>query len=164
MQGEGNERDPEAEIKKRKDTAEQTRKETTMNAITINAKNRTIELTKTFAIASQKFGSPEYNELKEARLDNPTYRVVTVAKKTARPKFKGLTYEYMEKYISKHDDEAKSIMGEYKALRAQTEEAEEALAVSASYSDIREWFFDKFPAVAQFHKTRAQILADKKVA
>ena len=135
-----------------------------MTSITINAKNRTIELTKTFAIASQKFGSAEYEELKAARLDNPTYRIVTVTKKTSRPKFKGLTYEYMEKYISKHDDEAKSIMGEYKVLRAQTEEAEEALAVSASYAEIKDWFFGKYPAVAQFHKTRAQILADKKVA
>ena len=135
-----------------------------MTTITVNDKNRTIELTKTFATAASKFNSDEYKELKAARLDNPTYRVVTVAKKTARPKFKGLTYEYMEMYIAKHDDDAKSIMGEYKVLRAQTEEAEEALAVSASYNEVREWFFDKFPAVAQFHKTRAQILAEKKVA
>ena len=131
-----------------------------MTSININNKNRTIELTKTFATAASKFNSPEYLELKAARLDNPSYRVVTIAKKTARPKFKGLTYEYMEKYISKHDDEAESIMGEYKALRAQTEEAEEALAVSASYIEIKDWFFKKYPAVAQFHKTRAQILAD----
>ena len=132
-----------------------------MTTITINAKNRTIELTKTFATASQKFGSPEYNELKEARLDNPTFRVVTIVKKTARPKFKGLTYEYMEKYISTHDDEKKSIMSEYKGKRALTDEAKEALAVSASYNEIREWFFKKYLAVAQFHKTRAQILAEK---
>ena len=135
-----------------------------MTTITINAKNRTIELTKTFAIAASKFGSPEYDELKSARLDNPSFRVVTIAKKTARPKFKGLTYEYMEKYISKHDDEKKSTMGEYKVLRAKTAEAEEALAVSASYTEIKNWFFQKYPAVAQFHKTRAQILADQEVA
>ena len=135
-----------------------------MTTITINTKNRTIEITKTFATAASKFGSPEYTELKEARLDNPTYRVVTIVKKTARPQFKGLTYEYMEKYISQHDDDAKSILGEYKALRAQTEEAEEALAVSASYTEIKDWFFKKYPAVAQFHKTRAQILAEKKSA
>ncbi len=113
---------------------------------------------------ASKFGSPEYNELKEARLDYPTFKVVTVVKKAARPKFKGLTYEYMEKYISKHDDEAQTIMSEYMVLRAQTEEAEEALAVSASYSDIKNWFFEKYPAVAQFHKTRAQMLADKESA
>lgn len=135
-----------------------------MTTITINAKNRTIEITKTFAAAASKFGSPEYDELKAARLDNPSFRVVTIVKKTARPKYKGLTYEYMEMYIIKHDDEAKSIMGEYKALRALTEEAEEALAVSASYTEIKDWFFEKYPAVAQFHKTRAQILADKKSA
>ena len=132
-----------------------------MNAITINAKNRTIELTKTFATLASKFGSPEYLELKEARLDNPSFKVVTIVKKTARPKFKGLTYEYMEKYISTHDDEKKSIMSEYKGKRALTDEAKEALAVSASYNEIREWFFKKYPAVAQFHKTRAQILAEK---
>lgn len=149
---------------KRKENRMKPERVNRMTSITINAKNRTIELTKTFAIAASKFGSNEYNELKEARLDNPSFRVVTIAKKTARPKFKGLTFEYMEKYISNHDDEAKSIMGEYKTLRAQTEEAEEALAVSASYNDIREWFFEKYPAVAQFHKTRARILADKKVA
>ena len=113
---------------------------------------------------ASKFGSPEYNELKEARLDYPTFKVVTVVKKAARPKFKGLTYEYMEKYISKHDDEAQTIMSEYMVLRAQTEEAEEALAVSASYSDIKNWFFEKYPAGAQFHKTRAQMLADKESA
>ena len=131
-----------------------------MNAITINAKNRTIELTKTFATAASKFNSPEYLELKEARLDNPSFKVVTIVKKTARPKFKGLTYEYMEKYISTHDDEKKSIMSEYKGKRALTDEAKEALAVSASYTEIKDWFFMKYPAVAQFHKTRAQILAE----
>lgn len=149
---------------KQKDTAEQTRKGTKMTTIIINAKNRTIELTKTFAKNASKFGSPEYNELKEARLDYPTFKVVTVVKKAARPKFKGLTYEYMEKYISKHDDEAQTIMSEYMVLRAQTEEAEEALAVSASYNEVKNWFFEKYPAVAQFHKTRAQMLEDKKIA
>lgn len=122
-----------------------------MTTITINAKNRTIELTKTFAKNATKFGSPEYNELKEARLDFPSYKVITITRKTARPKFKGLTYEYMEKYITTHDDEEKSIMAEFMVKRALTEDAKEALAVSDSYDDIRKWFFEKYPAVAQFH-------------
>ena len=132
-----------------------------MTTIIINAAARTIEVTKTFAKSASKFGSPEYDELKAARLDNPSFRVVTVARKTARPKFKGLTYEYMEKYISTHDDEKQSVMGEYKVKRALTDEAKAGLAVSASYTEIKDWFFEKYPAVAQFHKTRAQILAEK---
>ena len=146
---------------KRKDTAEQTRKETKMTTIIINAKNRTIEISKTFAAAASKFGSQEYRDLMDARRENPSYKVVTVVKKGARPKFKGLTYEYMETYIAKHDDDENTIMNEYKVLRAQTEEAEEALAVSASYTEIKDWFFEKYPAVAQFHKTRAQMLSEK---
>ena len=144
---------------KRKDTAEQTRKDTIMANIIINNKARTIEINKTFAALASRFGTQEYKDLKEVRNDYPSFKVVITAKKTARPKFKGLTYEYMEMYITKHDDENKSIMGEYKILRAQTEEAEEALAVSASYTEIKDWFFEKYPAVAQFHKTRDQLIA-----
>lgn len=66
-----------------------------MTTITINAKNRTIEITKTFSIAASKFGSQEYNDLRAACNDNPNYKVVTVTRKTARPKFKGLTFKYM---------------------------------------------------------------------
>ena len=130
-----------------------------MTTITINAKNRTIEITKTFSVAASKFGSQEYNDLRAACNDNPNYKVVTIAKKTARPKFKGLTFKYMETYIAKHDDENQSIMQEFKALRAESEEAKEALAESASYSEIKDWFFAKYPAVAQFHQTHAQMNA-----
>lgn len=130
-----------------------------MTTITINAKNRTIEISKTFSIAASKFGSQEYNDLRAACNDNPNYKVVTITRKTARPKFKGLTFKYMETYITMHDDENQSIMQEFKELRAETEEAEEALAVSASYSEIKDWFLAKYPAVSQFHQTRAQMLS-----
>ena len=130
-----------------------------MTTITINAKNRTIEITKTFATAASKFGSQEYNDLRAACNDNPNFKVVTIVRKTARPKFKGLTFKYMEAYIAKHDDENQSIMQEFKTLRAETEEAEEALAESASYCEIKDWFLAKYPAVAQFHQTRAQMLS-----
>lgn len=129
-----------------------------MTTITINAKNRTIEITKTFATAASKFGSQEYNDLRAACNDNPNLKVVTIAKKTARPKFKGLTFKYMETYIAKHDDENQSKMQEFKKLRADTKEANEALAESASYSEIKDWFFEMYPAAAKFHQTRAQML------
>ena len=136
-----------------------------MSNIIINRKNSTIELTsKKFAIASAKFGTDEYKMVQEARRGNPGFKVVEVfARKTPKSSYKGLTYKYMEDYIAKHDDEDGTILEEYMTLRAMTDEAEEAFAESLSYQEMKEWFLDKFPAIAEFHKKREAILA-KKVA
>ena len=67
-----------------------------MNAITINAKNRTIELSNTFAKAASLFGSEEYRQLQEARRDYPSYRVVTVKQKgTGNADFANLSFNYI---------------------------------------------------------------------
>lgn len=131
-----------------------------MTAIIINAKNRTIELTKTFATTSSKFGTDEYNLLQLARKDYPNYRVATVARKATKsekPTSKGLTYAYMEKYILTHDDENQTIMNEHLALRGESE-AKENLETSFNYQEMKDWFLDKFPAVADFHQKRAEQL------
>ena len=129
-----------------------------MTKITINSKNHTIEINKTVSKAASKFGTPEYNELQEVRRAYPTFRVITVAKKTAKPTFKGLTFEYMEKYIAAHDDDEKSITAEYLMLRGLDKAGKDADADSANYSDIRDWFFQAFPAIEQFHSERDALL------
>ena len=135
-----------------------------MSNIIINRKNRTIELTsKKFATASSRYGTDEYKELQNACRENSGFKVVVVARKTTKSSYKGLTYKYMEDYIAKHDDENNTIMVEFNILRAKTEEAEEAFAESLTYQEMKEWFLDKFPAIAEFHKKREAILA-KKVA
>ena len=112
-----------------------------MNTIAINNKNRTIEMpSKKYATAASKFGTDEYKALQEARRDYPAYRVVTSARKPRKIEFAGLTYSYMEKYIASHDDEEQSIMKEYMDLRAMTDAAEEHLAESASYQEIKDRF------------------------
>ena len=65
----------------------------------------------------------------------------------------------MEMYIEKHDDEDKSIMAEYLMLRGMTDEAEEALAESFTYLEMKDWFLKKFPAIASFHEARAKLMA-----
>ena len=127
----------------------------------INMKKNAIELTKKEAAAAAKFGTTEYKQLQEARRDYPTFSVKTVSQKPATKKntFKGLTYEYMEMYIQKHDDAEKSIMAEYLMLRGKTDEAEEALAESFTYQEMKEWFLKKFPAIASFHEARAKLMA-----
>ena len=72
--------------------------------------------------------------------------------------FKGLTYEYMEKYINVHDD-AEAKMKEYQNLRGLSDEAKAALAEPCSYIEIRAWFLKTYPEIAKFHENRAKLLA-----
>lgn len=128
----------------------------------VNHQTRTIEMNKTFADKASRFGSDEYNALMQAREQNPGYTTKVITRKTAKsdkPAYKGLTYEYMEKYILTHDDEKQSVMNEYLALRGMTDEAEDALAESLTYQEMKDWFLDKFPAIAQFHQKREELLA-----
>ena len=129
--------------------------------MTINMKKNAIELTKKEAKAAAKFGSPEYKQLQEARRDYPNFSVVTVSQKPATKKntFKGLTYEYMEMYIQKHDDEEKSIMAEYLMLRGLSDEAKENLAEAHSYIEMKNWFLNKFSAIRDFHENCAKLVA-----
>ena len=126
----------------------------------IRHNTHTIEMTKKFAKAAEKFGSEEYKSLQEARRDNPTFKVVIVSRKATEKKdtYKGLTYEYMEKHINAHDD-AEAKMKEYKNLRGLSEEAKAALAEPCSYNEIRAWFLKTYPAIAKFHEDRAKLLA-----
>lgn len=130
-----------------------------MTNLTINNKARTIEMTKKFEKAASRFGSDEYKMLQEARKDYPTYKIIVKTSTTkSKESFKGLTYEYMEKYIAAHDDENKAIMAEYEMLRATSDEAKEALAEACSYHEIKEWFFEKYPAIKAFHEKRTKML------
>ena len=127
----------------------------------INYHSKVIEMTAKFAKAAAKFGSDEYKQLQEARRDYPNFKVATVTRKatTQKETYKGLTYSYMESYIKAHDDEEKSIMAEYEMLRGRSQDAQEALAEPCSYIEIKAWFLNKFPAIAEFHKKREALLA-----
>lgn len=127
----------------------------------INFYSQVIEMTAKFAKAASRFGSDEYKQLQEARRDYPNFKVATVTRKatTQKETYKGLTYSYMESYIKAHDDENKSIMAEYEMLRGRSQEAQEALAEGCSYIEIKAWFLNKFPAIAEFHKKREALLA-----
>ena len=123
-----------------------------------------IEMSKTEAKAAGKINSEKFNELHTLRTMYPTFEIVikaSAAKKSPKENYKGLTYEYLEKYIAAHDDEKKTIMAEYKMMRGTSEEAKEALAESYSYYDMKIWFLNKFPAIAEFHKKREEALTGK---
>lgn len=120
-----------------------------MTTIKLNRKNHTIEITKAFNTKASKYGTDEYNMLIKACNENPGFRVVVIKRKgSSANKAKGLTYEYMERYIQTHDDEKNSIMLEYFRRRGNQEMNIEALAKSDSYEEIKNWFFKQYPAIA----------------
>ena len=135
-----------------------------MTNIQINHKNNTIEMTKKFYNESCKYGTDEYKTLQEVRRDYPGYTpVVAKSKKSGADTldiFKGLNLEYMELYIMKHDDEDKSIMAEFKMMRAEDDASKAVGAKSESFLTIRDWFLDKYPEVREFYEKRGKIVEE----
>lgn len=125
----------------------------------INHMNCTIELTKTEMKAAEKFGSEMYLNLREARQDNPNYRVklVTPSKKVDR--HKGLTAEAMKKFIEKHDDENQSILKEFYQLRGLTPEGnEDVFGCAVTYGELKQWFFEQYPQFVKMEDSVNEIM------
>ena len=130
-----------------------------MNAITINTKARTIDLSNNFAKAASIFGSEEYRQLQEARRDYPSYRVVTVKQKgTGKADFASLSFDFMDKYIKAHatSDELKAEYLGLRGLDANWEKDENGLA--EDYQIVKDWFLNTFPEFEKFHKDRKALL------
>ena len=73
--------------------------------------------------------------------------------------YKGLTYEYMENYIKKHDDAQMSIMNEYLTLRGKSDEAKEKLLNPHSYNEMKKWFLNKFSEIDEFRAKYDKLVA-----
>ena len=129
--------------------------------MTINYTSMTIEMTKAESKAAGKVGTEAFKEMLSLMQQFPSYKILVVARAATKKScdYKGLTYDYMKKYIENHDDEMKSIMAEYKNLRGESEEAKAALADSCSYQEIKSWFLAKFPEIEKFHTMRQNLLA-----
>jgi hypothetical protein len=128
--------------------------------MTINYASMTIEMTKTESKAAGKVGTEAFKEMLSLMQQFPNYKILVVTRATTKKScdYKGLTYDYMEKYIQAHDED-QSIMKEYQMLRGLTSEAQDALADSCTYQEIKNWFLSKFPAIAEFHTMRQNLLS-----
>ena len=129
------------------------------NNIRINDKNHTIEITKKFAAAAKRFGTPEYEDLQTVRRDYPRYRVEikTTAKKTYS--FKGLTFGYMESYIRNRNEE---LLESFFTLCGKTGDGkDQEFAAAATYGEIKKWFLAQFPELELQRKTIDEILNKK---
>lgn len=129
-----------------------------MTNMTINTKSNTIEMSKKFAKAASRYGTPEYKDLQAARADYPTYKIVTKTVSKKKDSFKGLTYEYMESYIKTHDN-ANEMMSKYNFLRAASESKDDEFAEAVSYGTIKKWFLAQYPALTAYRENIKDILA-----
>ncbi len=128
------------------------------NSIVINDKSRTIEITKKFAAAAKHYKTTEYDELQAVRRDYPNYRVQIKAVSKKADHFKGLTFDYMEGYIKKHNME---LLKNFYILSGKTEEGKKKdFAAAATYGEIKKWFIEQFPELEIKRKTIDEILGN----
>ena len=120
------------------------------NTLNINHIERTITMDRTFAKNAENTRSEEYAHLQSVRRDYPTYTVVRrqIKKNPNKESWKGLTYEYMENYITTHEE------GENRVLVLK-EFAEKRLIAECHskchrYPTIKKWFLDKYSEIAEF--------------
>ncbi len=104
-----------------------------------------IIMSRTFAKLSENTNSEEYAHLQNVRRDYPTYTVERKRIKSSGSKesYKGLTYEYMERYIAAHDEDG-TIMKEYREKRLLAE------CHSVRYPVIKTWFLEKYPEIKKY--------------
>ena len=116
-----------------------------MANITVNYKKNTLEITKAFEKKASAYGSEAYVELSEARKEFPNYRIVVKTTKSNNS-FKGMDYDFMVEYISKHEN-ADQRMEAFEKLRA----------CDLSYGEIKQWFVETYP-IFKNCETRAQCI------
>ena len=129
---------------------------TNVKGVKVNRIAKTIEITKAFNRKASIYGTDEYKELTQICKDNEGFDVVLreSAKKPSKNSMKGLTYDFMERYIKAHDDADKTKMHEYMELRGLDDESIEYGLGSLDRSDIVEWFLKEFEEVRAFHEKR----------
>ena len=109
-----------------------------------------IEMNTTFAKEMRNPLSDEYALLQRTRQDFPTFAVRTrqIKSNPKKDTYKGLTYEYMKKYIKLHEtkEEAEKVIAYL----------EDQILISKCHSQrlryptIKKWFLAKYPEVAKF--------------
>lgn len=125
----------------------------------INHKNCVIELNKTEMKEAETFGSQMYKDLREARQDNPNYRVKVVSTGKKVDHHKGLTADAMKKFILKHDDENKSKLKVFYQLRGLTPEGEkDEFGYAVSYGELKQWFFVQYPEFKEMQDSVNKIM------
>ena len=119
------------------------------NTLKIDFVKKQIVMDRTFAKKCVDTRSEEYAELQRVRIDYPRFKVITRKIKRNKHKmtYKGLTYAYMEDYISKHGskEDIQKNFSNYLHLREIAKGNKRK-----GYPVIKKWFLECYPENAQF--------------
>lgn len=120
------------------------------NTLRINHIERKIVMDRTFAKNAEDTRSEEYAHLQNVRRDYPSYDVILrqIKKNPNKECYKGLTYDYMERYILSHEEKENmiAVLEEYRELRLISE----CHSKGHRYPVIKKWFLNKYPEIEMF--------------
>ena len=120
------------------------------NTLKVNFATMEIIMDRTFAQFCANTKTEEYAHLQDVRRDYPDFKVITrtIKKNPQKETYKGLTYEYMEDYILRHETEetALDVIKDFNELRNISKSHKQGLR----YPTIKKWFLNKYPEVAEF--------------
>lgn len=107
--------------------------------------NKKLIMDSKFAKAQANVGSYEYNWLLDAHNNYPNYEIIqkTIKKNSKKRTYKGLKYEFIEKYIRLCGN-AEENYEVYKTLRLLSE------CNGSKYQTVRAWFFQTYPEVEAY--------------
>lgn len=118
--------------------------------MTINYNNNTIELTTAEMKEAQKYGSDMYNMVREARIDNPGFKVKEVKAKKSKSDFSDLNLKTIKAYVEKRgSDEQKA---NFKFISQKTINEDGEYVEAQSFFEIKKWFLNEFPEIKQARK------------
>lgn len=114
------------------------------NPIKVNFEECTIVVSRPFAIRAADPDSAEYRKLTDVQESYPDYKImIRTIRKANNEHYKGLTYSYMEYYITTHED-AELRLKEYNEMRLRAE------CHSMKYGHIKKWFLSAYPQIDDF--------------
>lgn len=113
------------------------------NNLTIDREKKIIKVSKQLFNAAKKYGSDECKLFEELMVKYPNYQIKqnTTKKKNSII----ITYDFMTRYISKHD-ESGEVMNEF-LLKRGLKTDENKATVPESFFNIKNWFLEKYPEV-----------------
>ena len=125
------------------------------NRIWVDFDECKIYMDRTFAKRSSNACSDEYAKLQEVRRDYPEFdvKIRTIKKNPKKETYAGLTYKYMEDYITSHGttEEIAEMLGEFYELRLIAK----CHKNGHGYPIIKKWFLGKYPDIEDFNNSAA---------
>lgn len=107
--------------------------------IKINYEEKLIVVSRKFSDKAKIYNSTEYRTLISCRKDNPGFEIVikTIRKNNQKVTYKGLSYDFIEKYLLEHNDAEN--YAEYKLLKK-----------IHRYQEVKKWFLKKYPEISNY--------------